>query len=239
MLLRDIMGNVNPKYPTPSGPHKDTSVAYPLQKGKKDEDEIGSAERGAGGKNKENEKAMIEEKELPPPAVLAQTLEQIYAPLKDINKGTTRISVLPRPSSPDDVTHGGALRPLSPPSIKHIKEVVMRRDEEYELQWRDAHVKMDAEIKADVGGPLKWWERDASVPPSAEEVAWLRRTRLEVLWPQDGRAAREKRRKKPEIKLYVIFVQSVDRHGFSSSRPPCAFLLRDILLVLTSFFVDR
>ena len=206
MLLGDIVGNVNPKYPAPSGPDKDTSIAYHLQKEKPKDMDVDSVmngtEPGAGGKDKENEKVKTEEKELPPPAVLAQTLEQIYPPLKDVHQGTTRISILPRPSSPDDVTHGGALRPLSPPSIKHIKEVVMRKDEEYELEWREARVRMDAEVKADVGGPLKWWERDVGLPPGAED-ARLRRTRLEVVWPQDGRAAREKRRKKQEIKLCV------------------------------------
>ena len=133
---------------------------------------MGSAALGIG-QNKGNERAKTEEKELPTPTVLAQTLGQVYVPLKDVNQGTTRISILPRPSSPDDVTHGGALPPLSRPSIKQIKEVVMRRDEEYELEWREARVRMDAEVKAEVGGPLKWWERDVSIPPNAEEVARL------------------------------------------------------------------
>lgn len=216
MLLRDVVGTVNPKYPTPSGADKDTTTAYHAQKDKitgADVDTVmggtGAAEVGARGRNKESAKVKVEEKEPPPPAILAQALEQIYPPLKNVNQGTTRISILPRPSSPDDVTHGGTLRPLSPPSVKHIKEVVMRRDEEYELEWREARVRMDAEIKSEVGGSLKWWERDMNVPPSAEEIARLRRTRLEVVWPQDGRAAREKRRKKPEVKLCVFLFCSL------------------------------
>jgi SWI/SNF-related matrix-associated actin-dependent regulator of chromatin subfamily B protein 1 len=233
LLLRDIVGTVNPKYPAPSGPDKDTNIGYHLQKEKTKDSDVdsvaggtGSAELGQGGKNTESEKAKTEEKELPPPAILAQTLEQIYPPLKNVHQGTTRISILPRPSSPDDVTHGGALPALSPPSIKHIKDVVMRKDEEYEVEWREARARMDVEVKADVGGPLKWWERDVNLPPSAEEAARSRRTRLEVVWPQDGRAAREKRRKKPEIKLCVpssidLFICRGFARGRSRNLPPC------------------
>lgn len=221
-VLRDIVGVVNPKYPPVQGMEEDTEEAFRIQKeqmkGKsvKSQSDMlnvtkaheNAMKRGEGlGKvkleleEKEKEKKERKEKEMLPTGVLKAKLEEIYPPLKDVNLGTTRISILPRPTSPSDTTHGGALPPLSPPSISFIKDTIMPRDVAYETEWREARNKMLEEEDCEIGGPARWWERDASVPMSAEEMEKRRRMRLEVIWPSDGRAIREKRKRKMEVKL--------------------------------------
>lgn len=222
-VLRDIVGTANPKYPPPGGlEDHETALAFQMQKGKmkaildKTSDRADTAlalasayadrQDKLGSKMDEDEEA--KPKVIPPPAEIAKTLEELYPPLKDLHQGTTRIRVLPRPTSAEDVTHGGALPVLSESDITHLKNVIMPRDEAYEAEWREARARMDEEVRVDVGGVAKWWERDLSVPMSVEEAQaqQRRRTRLEVVWPQDGRAAREKRKKKQEIKLCVYLL---------------------------------
>lgn len=225
-VLRDIIGTANPKYPPPSGleDHEETARAWMLQKGKmkalmeKASDRADGALAMAQAYHDKDGKRLdtgdgAEEEEtkpkvpIPPPSEIAKMLEEIYPPLKDLHQSTTRIRVLPRPSSPSDVTHSGSLPSLSPSDIAHLANIIMPRDSAYEVEWRETRARMDEEVRADVGGGVKWWERDLGVPVSVEEVQAQarRRTRLEVVWPQDGRAAREKRKKKQEIKLCVLF----------------------------------
>ncbi|KAF8336441.1 uncharacterized protein EI90DRAFT_3119709 [Cantharellus anzutake] len=130
-----------------------------------------------------------------PPNVIAQTLAQINPALKTINQAVTNVRVLPFASDPSDVTHGGELPVLSEKDLLQMKEVT-KKDEEYEALWRGTRDRMSQEMEEAVGGTVKWWEKDLAAPDSVEE-----RTRLEIVWPDQSRQLREKRRERKEIRL--------------------------------------
>ncbi len=129
------------------------------------------------------------------PAVIAQTLARINPALRTINQAVTNVRVLPFASDSSDVTHGGELPILSEKDIGQMKEV-MKKDADYQVLWRETRDRMNNEMAEVVGGKVKWWERDTTAPDSIEE-----RTRLEIVWPDQSRQLREKRRARKEIRL--------------------------------------
>ncbi|KAF8323985.1 hypothetical protein DL93DRAFT_60601 [Clavulina sp. PMI_390] len=212
VVMRDVYGITNPKYPPPASGIEQLKAQTTSADGsaKPEEGTEKPASAAADEKPKvktedDTEDVPLDEKDIPSRGTLSRLLEQISPPFKDLDPSRTRISVLPRAASPSDTTHGGALPPLSPNSLKFIKEMVMPRDDQYEAEWREMQERMEKEARLETGGTLKWWERDASVPVGPEERERMRRSKLEVVWPGDGRAQREARKKHPELRLCASF----------------------------------
>ena len=130
-----------------------------------------------------------------PPEVIAQMLARVNPALRTINQAVTNVRVLPFVSGSSDVTHGGELPHVSGKDVGQMKQM-MKKDADYEVLWRDTRDRMNNEMDQVVGGKVKWWERDSTAPDSIEE-----RTRLEIVWPDQSRQLREKRRERKEIRL--------------------------------------
>ena len=133
--------------------------------------------------------------------MIVQALTQVHPALAKANPAVTRVRVLPPPTSAEDITHGGALPILSPEEISRVKGW-MDKDVAYEAEWRRARTRLDGGELRSVGGQRAWYEREWGEEMSVED----RRMKLEVVWPADGRQAREKRKDRKEIKMFVLLL---------------------------------
>jgi hypothetical protein len=200
-----LYGDTNPKYPKPS--NSDTAAKDVGDKGKaKDGGALGSDSTTIGKVDgKKGDEDADKDVHLVPSYAVTQKLSELYPPLKTLPLTTSRVRALPPPSSPSDTTHGGLLPPLSPRSLAYTKDVLMARDEAYIAEWRATRARMDAEVKGeDVGGLVKWWQRDTSKPMGPAEQAFRMQAmkhRFEVIYPMEGRSVREKKKQKPELRL--------------------------------------